>query len=96
MTFAGPQKHATTNEDYSWDDLLVENRIPMDYQIQCYVEALRKDLVAVLPTGAGKTMIASMLVKRMREMDPERMGLFIVDRIPLVFQQRDVSSTNIA
>ena len=61
-----------------------------DYQVQCFVETLQRDLVAVLPTGAGKTLIASMLLKRMKELNPEKMGLFIVDRIPLVFQQAKV------
>ena len=61
-----------------------------DYQVQCFLETLQRDLVAVLPTGAGKTLIASMLLKRMKELNPEKMGLFIVDRIPLVFQQAKV------
>ena len=54
------------------------------------MEALHQDLVAVLPTGAGKTLIASMWLKRMRELNPEKMGLFVVDRIPLVVQQKKV------
>ena len=55
------------------------------------MEALHQDLVAVLPTGAGKTLIASMWLKRMRELNPEKMGLFVVDRIPLVLQQKKVT-----
>ena len=47
--------------------------------------------MAVLPTGAGKTLIASMWLKRMRELNPEKMGLFVVDRIPLVLQQKKVA-----
>ena len=55
------------------------------------MEALQQDLVAVLPTGAGKTLIASLWLKRMRELNPEKMGLFVVDRIPLVLQQKKVA-----
>ena len=47
--------------------------------------------MAVLPTGAGKTLIASLWLKRMRELNPEKMGLFVVDRIPLVLQQKKVA-----
>ena len=57
---------------------------------ECFVEALQKDLIAILPTGAGKTLIASMWLKRMKELNPEKMGLFIVDKIPLVKQQAQV------
>ena len=58
--------------------------------MECFVEALQKDLIAILPTGAGKTLIASMWLKRMKELNPEKMGLFIVDKIPLVKQQAQV------
>ena len=83
-------KLAQTSEDFDWTTLL-ENKDARDYQIQCFVEALQKDLVAILPTGAGKTLIASMLLKRMKELNPNKMGLFIVDRIPLVYQQAKVN-----
>ena len=59
-------------------------------KVECFVEALQKDLIAILPTGAGKTLIASMWLKRMKELNPEKMGLFIVDKIPLVKQQAQV------
>ena len=58
--------------------------------MECFVEALRQNLIAVLPTGAGKTLIASMWLKRMKELNPEKMGLFVVDKIPLVKQQAKV------
>ena len=60
------------------------------FQVECFVEALRQNLIAVLPTGAGKTLIASMWLKRMKELNPEKMGLFVVDKIPLVKQQAKV------
>ena len=66
------------------------------FQVECFVEALRQNLIAVLPTGAGKTLIASMWLKRMKELNPEKMGLFVVDKIPLVKQQAKVMfSSNI-
>ena len=87
--YTGPVKFPQTTEDFDWTNIL-ENKSARDYQVQCFVEALQRDLVAVLPTGAGKTLIASMLLKRMKELNPEKMGLFIVDRIPLVYQQTNV------
>ena len=86
---AGKLKVPTKSEDFDWTNLL-EYKTPRDYQIECFVEALQQDVVGVLPTGAGKTLIASMLLRRMKELNPEKMGLFIVDRIPLVFQQAKV------
>jgi ERCC4-related helicase len=41
-------------------------------QVACYLEALQKDFVAVLPTGAGKTRIASMVLKKMRMLNTNR------------------------
>ena len=91
-------------EDFDWTNLL-EDKTPRGYQVfktimktllhnlfkvECFVEALRQNLIAVLPTGAGKTLIASMWLKRMKELNPEKMGLFVVDKIPLVKQQAKV------
>ncbi|XP_065649338.1 uncharacterized protein LOC105846434 isoform X3 [Hydra vulgaris] len=59
---------------------------PRQYQIEAFVEALQNNLVVVLQTGFGKTLIASMLIGRMCELNPQKMGLMIVDRVPLVFQ----------
>ena len=59
-------------------------------QVLSFLEGLQRDLVAVLPTGTGKTLIACLLLKQFRKLNPERMGLFLVDRIPLVFQQKKV------
>jgi ERCC4-related helicase len=41
-------------------------------QVACYLEALQKNFVAVLPTGAGKTLIASMVLKKMRLLNTDR------------------------
>ena len=89
LQYIGPVKLPACSEDYDWTNIL-DNKGARDYQVECFVESLQRDLVAVLPTGAGKTLIASMLLKRMKELNPEKMGLFIVDRIPLVFQQAKV------
>ena len=75
-------------KDFEWFTVLLTKK-PRDYQIQAFVEGLQKNLVVVLDTGAGKTLIASMILAKMCKLNPGRMGLMIVDRVPLVFQQGD-------
>ena len=75
-------------------DVIMSDVIPRDYQITAYIEALQNDLVLVLPTGYGKTLVASMTAARMKRLNPHFMVLFIVDRVPLVFQQAESISTD--
>ncbi len=51
---------------------------------------MKRNLICCLPTGAGKTLIACLVIKRMKECNPKKKILFLVDRIPLVFQQAAV------
>ncbi|XP_065565353.1 uncharacterized protein LOC136030359 [Artemia franciscana] len=75
-------------DNFSW--YMPENsKVPRDYQIQCYVESLLRDLVVVIPTGAGKTLVGTMLMRKMRQLNPDHLVLFVVDRVPLVFQQAE-------
>ena len=71
---------------YQWTDI-INNKIPRDYQLETYRLALVKDVISVLPTGFGKTLTAVLLLSRMAKMNKEHMGLFVVERIPLVYQQ---------
>jgi superfamily II DNA or RNA helicase len=43
----------------------------------------------VLPTGSGKTLVAAMILGRMGLLNKDRLGLVIVDRVPLVYQHAD-------
>ncbi|CAE7857361.1 RDR1, partial [Symbiodinium sp. KB8] len=72
-------------DDFSWQGLT--DTWPRPYQIQAFVESLARDLLVIFPTGCGKTLVASLLLARMARLNRDRMGLFIVDRVPLVFQQ---------
>ena len=69
------------------DDILMSAVVPRDYQITAYIEALQRDLILVLPTGCGKTLVSSLVAARMKSLNPNYMVLFLVDRVPLVFQQ---------
>ena len=72
---------------FKHDDVIMSDVIPRDYQIAAYIEGLQRDLILVLPTGCGKTLVASIAAARMKALNPGHMVLFLVDRVPLVFQQ---------
>ena len=74
--------------DFEWYSVSLVKQ-PKIYQIEAFIEVLQRNLIVVIKTGAGKTLIASMFLGRMCSLNPDRMGLMIVDRIPLVFQQGD-------
>ena len=86
--------HTDDISHFTYDDVIMSDVIPRDYQITACIEALQNDLVLVLPTGYGKTLVASMTAARMKRLNPHFMVLFIVDRIPLVFQQAESISTD--
>ena len=65
-----------------------------DYQIQAFVEGLQKSIVFVLNTGAGKTLVASMILAKLCKLNANGMGLMLVDRVPRVFQQGDAIADN--
>jgi len=75
-------------QDFEWFSVCLD-KIPRKYQKEAFIEVLQRNLVVVLKTGAGKTLVASMFLARMCSLNPNKMGLMIVDRIPLVFQQGD-------
>ena len=54
--------------------------------------SITKNIVVALNTGAGKTLIASMILAKMCKLNPNRMGLMLVDRVPLGFQQGDATA----
>jgi len=66
---------------------------PRPYQIQSYLTALHQNSICVLPTGCGKTLIAALLITQLKKMNQTHIALFIVDRVPLVFQQSHVLAT---
>lgn len=60
---------------------------PRPYQLECYIVAALSNTIIYLPTGAGKTLVAVMLAAVMKRLNPQKVIMLIVDRIPLVFQQ---------
>ena len=82
LTFASKFEH------YRWDDILRDKKA-RTYQIKSFVQSLHSNLIVALPTGSGKTLIAAMLMCRMRELNPGHLSAMVVNKIPLVFQQAE-------
>ncbi|KAG2220792.1 hypothetical protein INT45_012461, partial [Circinella minor] len=75
---------------------------PRDYQYELFQKAVNENVLAVLDTGSGKTLIAVMLIKHILTKEREyrlkgknkKITFFLVDRVPLVFQQYNVIKSN--
>ncbi|KAJ5945845.1 hypothetical protein N7454_002684 [Penicillium verhagenii] len=77
---------------------------PRAYQIELFERAKTCNIIAVLDTGSGKTLIAVLLLKHMLERElidrslgkPDRVAIFLVDSVTLVFQQAAVLRNNLS
>ncbi|XP_026808824.1 endoribonuclease Dicer-like isoform X3 [Rhopalosiphum maidis] len=67
--------------------------VPRKYQLELLEDAKKSNIILYLPTGSGKTYIATMLIKNMGDCLTKSIGLgrkwtfFIVQSVPLVMQQ---------
>ncbi|RDW69817.1 putative dicer-like protein 1 [Coleophoma cylindrospora] len=76
---------------------------PRDYQVELFERAKEKNIIAVLDTGSGKTLIAVLLLRHVitEELEnralgkPKRISFFLVDSVALVFQQHAVLCANL-
>ncbi|RGB34312.1 hypothetical protein C1646_653906 [Rhizophagus diaphanus] len=95
-------KDGTLNEVVVPTPEVVQALTARKYQTELYERALNDNVIAVLDTGSGKTFIAVMLIKEMvakeRELRmirrEEKLTFFLVNLVPLVFQQSDVIKAN--
>jgi ERCC4-related helicase len=60
---------------------------PREYQNELFRKAMGGNAIVYLPTGSGKTLVASMVINAMLKLNPGKMAAFLVHRIPLVYQQ---------
>ncbi|KAL2829943.1 hypothetical protein BDW59DRAFT_141506 [Aspergillus cavernicola] len=76
---------------------------PREYQIELFERAKAENTIAVLATGAGKTLIAVLLLKWTIEKElngradgePRRISFFLVDSVTLSYQQTGVLRNNL-
>ncbi|KAI1124414.1 hypothetical protein F5Y10DRAFT_269094 [Nemania abortiva] len=76
---------------------------PREYQTELFERAKEKNIIAVLDTGAGKTLIAALLLRHIIEQELDdrkagkghRLAFFLVDKIALVHQQYRVLEANL-
>jgi len=76
---------------------------PREYQLELFEKAKTQNVIAVLDTGSGKTLIAALLLRwtLQQEMEarsrgnPKRVAFFLVDKVALVFQQHAVLTCNL-
>ncbi|CAA7056222.1 unnamed protein product [Microthlaspi erraticum] len=64
------------------------------YQLDVLEQAKAKNTIAFLETGAGKTLIAILLIKSVHKdlmsMNRRMLSVFLVPKVPLVYQQAEV------
>lgn len=76
---------------------------PREYQVELFNRAKEKNIIAVLDTGSGKTLIAVLLLRHIFAQELEdralgqqrRISFFLVDSVQLVFQQHAVLKANL-
>lgn len=75
--------------DYQYTDLLSSHckKGIRTEQLQAFHKCLQQNMAVVFPTGFGKTFVASLVMHRFRVLNPKKLAVMIVDRIPLVDQQ---------
>jgi DEAD/DEAH box helicase len=88
MTFAFDSSSFCTMapvSDLSSGDVLV----PRQYQQEIFLKAQQRNVIAVLDTGSGKTLISVLLIKWVarQESSKNKVIVFLVPKVPLVEQQ---------
>ena len=74
--------------------------VPRSYQIEIFNKAMNGNVIAVLDTGSGKTLISALLIRHVHNLDdfekkPRRISVFLVPKVPLVAQQRKYLAANL-
>ncbi|KAF9207251.1 Dicer-like protein 1 [Haplosporangium sp. Z 27] len=89
-----PQVTSSENKDIVQKPK-IQYLIPRDYQEEMYRKALETNIISVMDTGSGKTLVAVMLIREMlrlerqanRSFSERKICFFIVPTVPLVSQQ---------
>ncbi|KAM0263988.1 hypothetical protein ACHAPA_008477 [Fusarium lateritium] len=76
---------------------------PREYQLELFERAKEKNIIVVLPTGSGKTLISALLLRHHLEQElearalgsPKKVAFFLVEKVALCVQQHTVLSCNL-
>ena len=60
---------------------------PRPYQIELLLTSSLSNTIVYLPTGCGKTLVAAMFISLMKHLNPKRLCIFLVTKVPLAYQQ---------
>ena len=60
---------------------------PRRYQVELLLFASLSNTLVYLPTGCGKTLVAAMYASLMKTLNPKRLVVFVVSKVPLAYQQ---------
>ncbi len=71
-----PAKNSASSELYPW-------------QVEALDRALRGNVIVMIPTGGGKTLIAVKVIDHYRALVPAKKAIFVVPTRPLVRQQAE-------
>ncbi|KAJ9449448.1 hypothetical protein DIPPA_03987 [Diplonema papillatum] len=86
---ARPVVLPTEDGHFDWERYIISGKTPRSYQLEAFFEGLQRDLVVCLPTGSGKTLVAALVLAAFAALNPARLAVMVVDRLPLVFQQAE-------
>ena len=93
--------HSFTSKTSENSKPIIDN--PRDYQNELFERAKRDNVIAVLDTGSGKTLIAALLMRHTATQElqdraegrPPRISFFLVNSVHLVNQQQKMLKKNL-
>ncbi|XP_050238979.1 endoribonuclease Dicer homolog 1 [Mercurialis annua] len=94
----GKDKTQDCNEKAEKKSEEIKEKIPEEqarqYQLEVLEQAKKKNTIAFLETGAGKTLIAVLLMRSintdLQKQNKKMLAVFLVPKVPLVYQQAEV------
>ncbi|KAK2419457.1 dicer [Trifolium repens] len=92
------EKEEEEEETHHTTDLPAKEKLPEEkarqYQLDVLEQAKSRNTIAFLETGAGKTLIAVLLIKSIHHtlhlQNKKMLAVFLVPKVPLVYQQAEV------